>query len=121
MARVVPEDPYAGLAETAAPPEQIDLDLEDTTSEPDAAALLARARTAEEAARAVPGVTNSEGGEAGFSRSEALLVTSAGFVGRTSRTGHSISAARLPAAAPTCSATTIIIRRSIWRTSTTRR
>jgi PmbA protein len=39
----------------------------------------------------VPGITNSEGGDAGFSRSEAMLVTSAGFVGRTSRSGHSIS------------------------------
>jgi len=91
MARVVPEDPYAGLADTAAPPEDIALDLEDMAAEPDAAALLARARIAEDAARSVAGITNSEGGEAGFSRSEAMLVTSAGFVGRVSRTGHSIS------------------------------
>jgi PmbA protein len=91
MARVVPEDPYAGLAETAAPPEDVALDLEDTTAEPDTAALLARARIAEDAARSVNGITNSEGGDAGFSRSEAILVTSAGFVGRVSRTGHSVS------------------------------
>jgi PmbA protein len=39
----------------------------------------------------VPGITNSEGGDAGFSRSEAFLATSAGFVGRTARSGHSIS------------------------------
>jgi PmbA protein len=91
MARVVPEDPYAGLADTAAPPEDVALDLEDNASEPDTAALLARARIAEDAARSVAGITNSEGGDAGFSRSEALLVTSAGFVGRTARTGHSIS------------------------------
>jgi len=91
MARVVPEDPFIGLAETAAPPEAVALDLEDTSGEPDAAALLARARAAEEAARAVPGITNSEGASAGFSRSEAVLVTSAGFAGRVARTGHSIS------------------------------
>jgi len=42
MAKVVPEDPYAGLAETAAPPEAVALDLDDP-SEPDTAALLARA------------------------------------------------------------------------------
>src|SRR6266498_1897226 len=33
MARVVPEDPYAGLADTAMPPERLALDLEDP-SEP---------------------------------------------------------------------------------------
>jgi PmbA protein len=91
MARVVPEDPYAGLADTAAPPEDVALDLEDNAAEPDTAALLARARIAEDAARSVAGITNSEGGDAGFSRSEALLVTSAGFVGQVGRTGHSIS------------------------------
>jgi PmbA protein len=91
MARVVPEDPYTGLAETAAPPEDVMLDLVDATSEPDTEALLARARIAEDAARSVPGITNSEGGDAGFSRTEAMLVTSAGFAGRAARSGHSIS------------------------------
>src|SRR5215471_18473636 len=42
MARVVPEDPYIGLAETAAPPEALALDLADTT-EPGAEPLVARA------------------------------------------------------------------------------
>src|ERR1700722_11737575 len=42
MARVVPEDPYAGLADTAAPPEPVALDLEDA-SEPATEALGARA------------------------------------------------------------------------------
>jgi PmbA protein len=91
MARVVPEDPFAGLAETAAAPEALALDLEDTVSEPDTAALLARAKIAEDAARSVAGITNSEGGDAGYSRSEAFLVTSAGFAGHVSRSGHSIS------------------------------
>ncbi len=94
MARVVPDDPYAGLADTAAPPEALSLDLEDPT-EPDADALLARAALAEDAALAVAGVTNSEGAEAGWSRTEAALVTSAGFAGRTVRTGHSVSASAL--------------------------
>jgi PmbA protein len=94
MARVVPEDPYAGLADTAAPPEPVALDLEDAT-EPSTEALLARAATAEEAALAVKGVTNSEGAEAGFARSEAFLVTSDGFAGRHARTSHSVSAAAL--------------------------
>jgi PmbA protein len=94
MARVVPEDPYAGLADTAAPPEQVALDLVDAT-EPTTEQLVARAAAAEAAALAVPGITNSEGAEAGFSRSEAFLVTSAGFAGRTARTSHSVSATAL--------------------------
>ena len=57
------------------------LDLDDA-AEPDAAALVARASAAEEAALAVPGITNSEGAEAGYGRTEIVLVTSAGFAGR---------------------------------------
>jgi PmbA protein len=94
MARVVPEDPYSGLCEQAAPPEDIDLDLSDP-AEPDAASLITRASIAEEAARAVAGVTNSEGAECGYGRTEIVLVTSAGFAGRTLRTSHSVSATAL--------------------------
>jgi PmbA protein len=95
MAKVVPEDPYAGLADTAAPPESSQyLDMEDP-SEPSAEDLIARAATAEEAALAVPGVTNSEGADAGFSRGEIYLVTSAGFAGHRVGTSHSISATAL--------------------------
>jgi PmbA protein len=97
MARVVPEDPFTGLAGEAAigaVPDASLLDLDDP-AEPDTAALIARAGAAEEAALSVQGVTNSEGAEAGFSRSEILLATSAGFAGRYVRTGHSISATAL--------------------------
>jgi PmbA protein len=94
MAKVVPEDPYAGLAAEAAPADAGDLDLDDP-AEPDAAALIARAATAEEAALAVPGVTNSEGAEAGYGRAEIVLVTSAGFAGRFARTSHSVSASAI--------------------------
>ncbi len=97
MARVVPEDPFAGLADTAAPPEPVQLDLEDP-AEPDTEALVRRASAAEEAALAVSGITNSEGAEAGFGRTEAYLVTSAGFAGRNVRTSHSISASALAGA-----------------------
>ena len=61
MARLAPEDPYAGLA----PAERLahgplpDLDLFDA-SEPDAETLEARALAAEDAARAIPGVSNSD-------------------------------------------------------------
>jgi PmbA protein len=94
MAKVVPEDPYAGLAETATPPQPMALDLDDPT-EPDTAALLARAGLAEDAALAVPGINNSEGASAGYGRTEAFLVTSAGFAGWTVRTSHSVSATAL--------------------------
>ena len=95
MAKVVPEDIYAGLAEDAAiPPPELDLDLLDPC-EPTTELLLARAQEAEEAANAVAGVTNTEGAEAGWSRSQHLLVTSAGFVGHAEHTHHSISATAL--------------------------
>ena len=94
MARIVPEDPYAGLAQEARTPDDLFLDTDDA-QEPDAAALIARASLAEEAALAVPGITNSEGAEAGYSRTVVALVTSAGFAGTYARTGHSVSATAL--------------------------
>ncbi len=92
MARVVPDDALADLCEDAAPPEDASaLDLLDPT-EPDVAALIARAEAAEAAALAVHGVTNSEGGSAGFGRTDVFLATSAGFAGSYSRSSHSHSA-----------------------------
>ena len=97
MARVVPEDPYGGLSEQASAPEPAVLDLDDPAA-PDAAALLARASVAEEAALAVSGVTNSEGAEATYRRSDVALMTSAGFAGQYSRTSHGITAVALAGA-----------------------
>ena len=94
MAKVVPEDPFSGLADTWETPAPASLDMEDS-AEPDAEALIARAAAAEDAARAVPGITNSEGAEAGYGRSIGVLVTSAGFIGKSVRTSHSISASAL--------------------------
>lgn len=94
MARVVPEDKYTGLADTASPPAEADLDLVDPT-EPEPAVLTARATAAESAAYGVKGVTNSEGAEASYGRTEVVLVTSAGFAGRRVSTSHSISATAL--------------------------
>jgi PmbA protein len=91
MARAVPEDPYCGLAA----PEQLartwpDLDLADP-DEPAPELLIARAEAAEDAARAVPGVTNSEGAEASWSRGRVALATSNGFAGSYVGTGHGVS------------------------------
>lgn len=96
MARTVPEDPFAGLADS--PDGRADaaagLDLDDPT-EPSAEDLIARAAVAEEAALAVAGVTNSEGAEAGWSRSFIALADSNGVAGAFARTAHSVSATAL--------------------------
>ncbi|MGH6719168.1 MAG: PmbA/TldA family metallopeptidase, partial [Alphaproteobacteria bacterium] len=92
MARAVPEDDHAGLADPAvlarAWPE---LDLEDP-DEPAAERLAGFAAEAEDAARAVPGVTNSEGAEAGWGRSRVHLVASNGFAGAFGGTSASLGA-----------------------------
>ena len=91
MARLAPEDKYAGLA----PEDRIskgpwpDLDLVDPF-EPSAEQLEAQARAVEDAARAVEGVTNSEGGSGGWSSSRWRLVTSHGFSGAHAATGFSV-------------------------------
>jgi PmbA protein len=97
MAKVVPEDPFTGLAETWAPPDTMNLDMADP-AEPAPDVLAARAAAAEEAAFSVHGVTNSEGAEAGYGRNEIVLVTSAGFAGHRVGTSHSISATALAGA-----------------------
>ena len=95
MARLAPEDKYAGLA-----PKDLlardwpKLDLEDP-SEPSTETLIERAKTVEGSAMAVPGVTNSEGGGASFGRSAIWLATSEGFSGGYAATSHSIGVAVL--------------------------
>ena len=91
MARAVPEDPVCGIA----PVELLarawpDLDLDDKRR-PSAKALLALAGETEDAARAVKGVTNSEGAEAGWGRTTVVLAASNGFVGGYRRGGYSLS------------------------------
>jgi len=82
MARLAPEDPYAGLApqDRLARGPFADLDLYDPT-ERSAAELEAAAAETEAAALAVPGVAKSEGGHASASSSRWRLVTSHGFDG----------------------------------------
>ena len=95
MARLAPEDKFAGLAPKDRLAKTIPaLDLEDG-AEPSAETLIERARAVESAAMAVKGVTNSEGGGASFSRSAVALATSSGFYGRYAGTSHSIGVAVL--------------------------
>lgn len=95
MAKLAPEDRYAGLAPADRLAKSIPkLDLEDA-AEPSAETLIERARGAEGAALAVKGVTNSEGGGASFSRNAIALATSSGFYGRYAGTSHGIGVAVL--------------------------
>ncbi|MEO5586591.1 MAG: metallopeptidase TldD-related protein [Novosphingobium sp.] len=93
MARAAPEDPYAGLAPEElllrVPP--LDLDLADS-GEPSPAELRALAEAAEDAARAVAGVTNSEGAGASAGAAIMALATSHGFAGAYSGTSRGLSA-----------------------------
>ena len=93
MAREAPEDPYAGLA-----PEDMLLrnggpDVEgDDGADPSPAELKQRALATEDAARSVPGVTNSEGAGVSAGRSVTALATSAGFCRGYTTSGYSGSA-----------------------------
>jgi PmbA protein len=97
MARVVPEDPYAEIPEAPPPIDAAFLELDDPV-EPSMELLIARAAAAEDAALAVPGITNSEGASAGWGRSHSVLVTSRGFAGHYVRSNHSVSATAIAGA-----------------------
>jgi PmbA protein len=91
MARAVPEDPFCGIAEPAELTTSVpDLDLCDP-EEPSTETLMARLREAEDAARAVPGVTNSEGAEASWGRSYSALAATNGFAQGYASSGSSVS------------------------------
>jgi len=94
MARVAPEDRFAGLA----PAERLarswpDLDLLDPEI-PAPDQLAERARMAEAAALGIPGVSKSGGASAGWSLTGAVIATSHGFSGSylLSRSGVSATA-----------------------------
>ena len=93
MAREAPEDPYAGLAleHLLLRGEPVDVDGDDL-ADPAPAELRQRAATAEDAARAVAGVTNSEGAGASASRTTIALATSTGFARGYSTSGYGCSA-----------------------------
>ena len=79
MARTVPEDPFTGLADPSELATSIpEIDLCDP-AERSAEDLIDAVRRAEDAARAVPGVTNSEGAEAGWGKSMVALVGTNGM------------------------------------------
>jgi PmbA protein len=96
MARLAPEEPYAGLApqDRLAKGPFVDLQLYDP-AEPNPETLEALALAAEDAARAVPGVTNSDGGSGSWSTAQYFMVTSGGFSGRHQASSFSVYASAI--------------------------
>ncbi|MDH5189242.1 MAG: TldD/PmbA family protein [Rhodospirillaceae bacterium] len=96
MAKAVPEDEFAGLAE----PDQLisgsvpDLDMFDPI-EPSAKEMEEMARAAEESGLAVKGVSNSEGASVGFSKTRVTVAASNGLAHSYARSGFSVSASLL--------------------------
>jgi PmbA protein len=95
MAKTVPDDELLGLAD----PDQLATDLpdvdmcdpEDISTE----TLIEAARTCEDYARAIKGVTNSEGAQANWGRSRVAIAASNGFQRAYESTGGSFSASVL--------------------------
>jgi len=91
MAKLAPEDKYAGLA----PRDRLAKDIPsveiDDPQEPSTVLLVEQARDAEAAALEVPGVTNSEGGSADYGRTMVTLATSEGFLGGYVGTSRSVA------------------------------
>lgn len=96
MAREVPEDAYAGLAPEdmllKSAPAALDL-YDETDISPEQ--LRGHAQAAEEAARAVKGVSNSEGGSASAGHGVFALATSHGFAQGHKSSSFSVSASVL--------------------------
>jgi len=93
MAREAPEDPYAGLApqELLLRASSVDVDGDDG-ADPAPADLRVRADIAEDAARSIIGVTNSEGAGASASRTTIAIATSTGFARGYTTSGYGCSA-----------------------------
>jgi len=93
MARQAPEDPYAGLAPDdrllGGPAPALEAD---DGADPSPVDLKARALAIEEAARAVPGITNSEGAGVSAGRTVVALATSQGFARGYATSGYGGSA-----------------------------
>jgi PmbA protein len=94
MARATGEDAAAGLPDETVPAEDVDLGLHDpsVTAVP-VAERIERARRAEAAALAVPGITNSQGSAYGSGEGSIVLANTNGFIGgyRTSSVSQSVT------------------------------
>ncbi len=98
IAREAPEDPHCGLADPArlAGIETADaLDLADPSLPPAPGVLEIRAKEAEAAGLAVAGVTQIEQARASWGTERVTLLATNGFVHRTERTMHAVSASAI--------------------------
>jgi PmbA protein len=96
MAREAPEDSYAGLAPEDRLLAKAGPDVEgDDGCDPPPTEIKDRAVATEEAARALPGITNSEGAGISAGRSVVALATSHGFCRGYSTSGYGASASVL--------------------------
>jgi PmbA protein len=91
MARSVPEDAYCGLADADAvvrEAAEVEVFVDD---EPSVDALTLAAADAEDSARAVAGVTNSEGAEASWGTDDIAIMATNGFAQSFRRSWHALS------------------------------
>ena len=92
MADVVPEDPHSRLpSEGEFATQWPDLELEDGAPAPDLAYLLNLAKECEALAMDVPGITNTEGAQAGWSQQFIGITSTTGFNGAYAHTGTWLS------------------------------
>ncbi len=94
MAKIAPEDPFCGIADAGEIAKEYPT-LEQDSAQYSAEQLIAMVREAEDAARAVKGVTNSDGVNAGWESSRVALAASNGFFGEKRHSGYSLSASVL--------------------------
>jgi PmbA protein len=91
MARIVPADPWCGLAGS----DEVAKDLADVdgweAGDVEVGVLADRAAAAEAAALAVPGVRNSEGAEAGWGADRFAIAATNGLARTFARSWHSLS------------------------------
>ncbi len=101
MAKTVPEDEFVGLAradQLAASLPKLDIcDDREVSAE----TLIAKAHACEDAARAVKGVTNSDGASAAWGRTQVAIAASNGFQRSYASSGSSLSVSVLAGTAET--------------------
>jgi PmbA protein len=91
MAKIAPEDPHLTLADESLFAGACEgLEIYDGR-EPHIETLQEAARATEDAARSAPGITNSEGASAAYSKSVIALATSKGFLRSYQGASHSLS------------------------------
>ncbi|AHC73737.1 putative Zn-dependent protease [Candidatus Endolissoclinum faulkneri L5] len=97
MAKVAPKNSYAGLADSAQIANKWPyIEMFDKT-ELSVDNLIERAKSTEEAARAVHGITNSEGAQAQFTVSEITMAATNGFAGAYKQSSYSLGVAVIAA------------------------